>query len=75
MSQRDVHGAALAVREAPVVEHLQEQVPDARMGLLELVQLERAIQRGITEIIRPAFPGKLRLKLAAAILDAIQPFK
>ena len=34
----EVHGAALAVREAAVVEHLQEDGPDVGMGLLDLVE-------------------------------------
>src|ERR1700726_4109687 len=29
---------SVSVRKPAIIEHLQEQVPDARMGLLELVQ-------------------------------------
>ena len=33
----EVRGAALGVRQAPVVEDLQQEVEDVRVGLLDLV--------------------------------------
>ena len=36
----EVHRAALAVGEAPVVEHLQQHVEDVRVRLLDLVEQE-----------------------------------
>ncbi len=39
----EVHGAALAVREAPVVQHLQEQVEHFRVRLLHLVEQHHAV--------------------------------
>ena len=56
----EVRGAAARVAQPAVVEDLQEQVPDARVGLLELVQqhdrerlaADPADQRGVVDVAR-----------------------
>src|SRR5690606_3536695 len=40
----EVHGAALAVGEAAVIEHLQQDVEHVRMRLLDLVQQQHAVR-------------------------------
>ena len=39
----EVHGATLAIREATVVEHLEEDVPHVGVGLLDLVEEDDAV--------------------------------
>jgi hypothetical protein len=41
-------GPALGVRQATVVEHLQERVEDVRVGLLDLVEEHHRVRAALT---------------------------
>ena len=58
----EVHRAPLAVREASVVEHLQEDVPDVGVRLLDLVEENDRIADGAGEPARCELAPLLRIR-------------